>query len=501
MMSLTNEVIEGINDISMILKKIRRHILNLVYQVNEKFKTDIRCEVFGTFNTAEIGIIWLGDQYTDILRFIDFIKFLEFQDETEKKCRAFFSSYSTIAFQKQTIKEDKNLCDLKGNAIIQMAIHDRLDNYKTIDEIYKQLCGDQNYELSYFVGEYDFGITMPASKVLHLITDRKTKKFFCNVRVYETGMILYDDDDVSKGIIRTNIKLFYSADDVVSLNNFFQNNGNDLLNIQTDKSISDFKHSFEHKELFTKEEYESYFKKTIDSEFNSVRSLYEGVRAKLKNNITSSAGAVDTLDLLYTDYKSVISSAYNAIWVSDLHRQFYSILYQIDLLIASHRGQGLSGNAEFAAMKWKWDQFQDLTNAFKQQIYHLSQSSRMFFETPNCHFRSTGQYDFLMHTYYGISKRIIETVYLMQKADPQSELVPLITVNTVPQVKSQLYFECGKSDEMRTINIDIPNSIIFDPYRGMCYLTHELFHYSVPESREKRNRVIGIFFISSFFLR
>jgi len=146
-----------------------------------------------------------------------------------------------------------------------------------------------------------------------------------------------------------------------------------------------------------------------------------------------------------------------------------------------------------------WDRFQDLTNAFKQQIYHLSQSSRMFFETPSCHFRSTGQYDFLMHTYYGISKRIIEAIYLMQKEDPQSELVPLITVNTVPQVHSHLYFECGNSDEMRTINIDIPNSIIFDPYRGMSYLTHELFHYSVPESREKRNRTIGVLYISLFF--
>lgn len=348
------------------------------------------------------------------------------------------------------------------------------------------------------MGEYDFGIKLPVSKVLSFIIKPETKKFFINTRSLK-GRYMDDDNDISRGIIRTNIRLFYSAENVKALDGFLETDGNNLLFIQVDRTIENFKHSFEKKELFTQEEYQLFFGFTEDDESNSVKSLYEEVRAELKNKVTSSAAAVDTLDLLYTDYKSVISSAYNAIWVSDFHRQFHSILYQIKLLIKSHNIQGSSNDSDSATIKWKWDEFQDLTNAFKQQIYHLSQSSRMFFETPNCHFRSTGQYDFLMHTYYGISKKIIEAIYLMQGVDPQSELVLLITVNTVPQVKSQLYFECGKTDEMRTINIDVPNSIIFDPYRGMGYLTHELFHYSVPASRTERNRIIGILFIGRYF--
>ena len=86
-------------------------------------------------------------------------------------------------------------------------------------------------------------------------------------------------------------------------------------------------------------------------------------------------------------------------WVSDLHRQFKAVLHEINLLISSEE------------LEWSWDRYRDLTNAFKQQIYHLTQSNRMFFETPSCHLRATGQYDFLMHAYYGITKRILEAIY------------------------------------------------------------------------------------------
>ena len=61
----------------------------------------------------------------------------------------------------------------------------------------------------------------------------------------------------------------------------------------------------------------------------------------------------------------------------------------------------------------------------------------------------TSQYDLLIHAYYGFTKIILRAIYLLQGADNQSELVPLITVNTVPQVKSQLYFEYGNNDGMR----------------------------------------------------
>lgn len=103
-----------------------------------------------------------------------------------------------------------------------------------------------------------------------------------------------------------------------------------------------------------------------------------------------------------------------------------------------------------------------------------------------------------MHAYYGITKRILEVIYLIQGEDAQSELVPLITVNTVPQVRSQMYFEEGDSDS-RTVNLDIPNTIIFDLQKGAWYLTHELFHYVAPWNRKERNYYMGIFLLTMVF--
>ena len=86
-------------------------------------------------------------------------------------------------------------------------------------------------------------------------------------------------------------------------------------------------------------------------------------------------------------------------------------------------------------------------------------------------------------------------IYLLQRDGKQSELVPFITVNIVPQVKTELFFE-SVVDKMRVWNVDIPQAIIFNPYRGVNYLCHELFHHAAPVDRAKRNRDMGKLFLS-----
>lgn len=474
MLSLTNEISEGINDISLLFKKIRNKILGIVDQINSEKLSSIDCEIFGTFNTAEIGIVWMSDQYIDILRVLDSIKHIKIVDLDKKSHPVFFASYSTIAIKKNTSNEQ-----VKGNALVQIAIHDITDKYEHLLLIAKNITGICNEEelnkiTSHSVGEYDLVIEVPASRAIQLIG---RNGYLCaGKRKENSGKY----SNIDREVLRNNIRLLYNITDVFELNTrLIELDKKNVFIIEYDGIIGSFTHEFEYKEL-------------IDSlESNVLKSneyYYNKVRQELKDKVSSSAGAVDTLDLLYTDYKSVIASAYSAIWVSDLHRQFKSVLKAIDILILDSDD-----------LPWSWESFHDITNAFKQQIYHLSQSSRMFFEIPACHLRATGQYDYLMHAYYGVTKQIIETIYLMQGNDAQSELVPLITVNTVPQVKSQLYFEMGDSDEMRTINLDIPNSIIFDPLRGIRYLTHELFHYAVPQNRSSRNYHMGLLFMTLIF--
>lgn len=464
MLSLTNEIIEKTNDVFKLICTLREKILSIVEQLNASGVCDLKCEVFGTFNTSELAIIWLGDQYVDILQVVDFIKWMKVADGKEEVCPVFLNSFSCIA-----IKEQTDLKNVRGSALIQIAVHDEMKDCEQLAEFAKDIIGDSEGHIFYSVGEYDLVIEVSAQHAASLIQRdgmlsvgkrEKSGKFVGGIRPF----------------LRNNTRLLYREEHVKDLKKELEREyKNGTFVILWESELKEFSLQFEWEELKCVKE-ESLEKSNFD--------YFQGIRRKLKEFVSPSAGAVDTLDLMYADYHSVISSAYSALWVSDLHRQFKAVLYAIEILMIK--------------LDWSWDSFLDLTNAFKQQIYHLSQSSSMFFEIPNCHFRSTGQYDFLMHSYYGITKKLLETIYLMQGNDSQSELIPLITVNTVPQVKTQLYFEVG-SDDNRVINLDIPNSIMFDPRRGILYLTHEIFHYSVPKDRSNRNYYMALFLLSLIF--
>lgn len=479
MLSLTNEILAQTDNILELLHLLRCKILAIIDELNNYGICSIECEVFGTFNTSELGILWLSDQYVDVLQIADYIKHIKIIDVSNlqqqvKLCPAFFTSFSTISIKEETDSEG-----VLGNALVQIAVHDLMDDYAQIQKFAETVVGDKdkNECIRYSVGEYDLVMEVSAKRAIDLIK-------------YNGILSLGMHDSTNKDIfvkrprpfLRNNIKLMHSEGHTNALKN------------QLDEMHADGRLSINWKEPFRKNSIKFEWEE-LDESFDlpegqnqSSRNAdyFLSVRQKLKERVSSSTGAVDTLDLLYSDYHSTVSTVYSSMWVSDLHRQFKAVLHAIDLLITSND------------LGWSWNEYRDLTNAFKQQIYHLTQANRMFFEVPSCHLRSTGQYDFLMHAYYGIVKKIVETIYLVQGKDKQSELIPLITVNTVPQVKTQLYFEID-NDGNRVINLDIPNSIIFNPQRGIWYLTHELFHYAVPWNREERNYYMAVFLLFLIF--
>lgn len=489
MFSFTNEIVEHTGDILRLLQVLRQKILLTIEQLNKADVSNIECEVFGTFNTSELGIIWLSDQYVDILQTMDYVKHIKVEanilgrgDSANNLIPAFFASYSVIA-----IKESTESAHVRGNALIQMAVHDIMEEYRNIQEFAESIVGeeeetDKNNSIHYSVGEYDLMVTVSAKRAIDLI---KRNGLLCLGQRDDKDQF---DITAFRKIVRNNIRLLYHESQTQELKCELEK----LLEkghfvIKWADCIEPFVHEFEWKEL---DESVEQIAEVLWDDGNEIRNAdyFQYVRQKLKERISPSAGAVDTLDLLYADYHSTVATVYSAMWVSDLHRQFKAVLHAIDCLMSPQ------------FLEWSWDEFRDLTNAFKQQIYHLTQANRMFFEVPSCHMRATGQYDFLMHAYYGIAKKILQSIYLMQGKDPQSELVPLITVNTVPQVKTQLYFEVGNNDT-RVINLDIPNTIIYNLQRGVWYLTHELFHYAVPWNRKVRNAYMAVFLLSFIFKR
>lgn len=500
MLSLTNETIAKYGqetEQSCLIKKIRRKILALINEIQKNQESPfLTCEVFGTFNPSEIAIVWLVDQYTDVLQIIDYLKHI-YCKEGENKTPVFLNSFSVIA---QSDEAQGRICngvqiDKKARALIQIAIHDAVKSYDEVQKLANSLipeeCKDES-KIYYSVGEYDIVIELPAQKVFSQFAEEG--KLSIGKRNID-GRYLIE----KREILRNNTRLVYDLDE------------NDTLQIRL-KELFD-KGQFELDELCFSENLSSAspvpndeLEELIEYEASSSLPnppknnlfLYNEVRKRLKN-IAASSGMIDILDLLYTDYRSAIGIAYSAMWASDLHRQFKAVLNVILELLpeVSEKAPGTDSKTDGTENKlyWRWDDYLELHNAFKQQISHLTQSNRMFFETPSCHLRATGQFDYLMHTYYGIVKKILNLIYLLQCDGKQSELVPFITVNIVPQVKTQIFYE-HVVDAMRVLNVDIPQAIIFNPYRGAHYLCHELFHHAAPVNRETRNREMGKLLLS-----
>lgn len=491
MLSLTNEIIAKCSqeiEQSCLIKKIRRKILALINEIQEDQENPfLTCEVYGTFNPSEIAIVWLADQYTDVLQIIDYLKHIYYK-ESENKAPAFLNSFSVIA---QSNEAQRKICngvqiDKKARALIQIAIHDAVKSYDEVQNLANTLIPEECKEESkiyYSVGEYDIVIELPAQNVFPLLAQKG--KLSIGERNSDGTYLIKNRE-----ILRNNTRLVYDLDKndklQIRLKELF-----DKEQFQLEKfSFPDFPVlNDELKELIANEAALS-----LPNPQKSNLSLYNEVRDRLKN-IAASSGMIDILDLLYTDYRSAIGIAYSAMWVSDLHRQFKAVLNVILELLPKAPETDSETDSTENKLSWCWNDYLDLHNAFKQQISHLTQSNRMFFETPSCHLRATGQFDYLMHTYYGIVKKILNLIYLLQCDGKQSELVPFITVNIVPQVKTEIFYE-NMVDAMRVLNVDIPQAIIFNPYRGVHYLCHELFHHAAPVNRENRNREMGKLLLS-----
>ena len=481
MFSLTNSVSSCFQDNYSFLQKIRRKILTITDQINYDVPdTDICCEVFGTFNTSEIAVIWLTDEYVDALHMLDFIKNMTVHiTESDRHIPVFMTSFSVITMRSNLAPDDSTF-NMKGTALLQLSFNDENSNYDKLNAIKQhivELCSeDPNLETFDSVGEYDWAMKCSAKYLLRLICPRHDDHILhIGSRIRDIPNLpdqipgLFDENQECRAIIRNNTRL--------------------LIENDANQTLLDKLQELNKNNMFELKESDTFFacKQYHDNLLEQNRSFYfekGGLRDKLKQKIKSATGTVDTMDLLVTDYQSVISSTYNRIWAEDLHCQFSAVLHAIDELIDTVDADSF------------WESYRDIANSFKQQITHLSQSNRLFFEIPGSQLRATGHYDFLMHAYYGITKKIIEAVYLMQDKDAQSDLVPLMTINTVPQVESELFFNFEK-DTVRTMNLIIPNSVLSDPYRGIIYLCHEMFHYAVPQDRQKRNYLLGIFFLTS----
>lgn len=530
LLSITNEAHSSMDNVFTLLRPLRKKILEIVAHLNENLgePEKLICDVFGALNATEIGIVWLCNQYVDVLMIIDYLKHMKLHlEESNDDIPLFLASNTTIATKfEEELKENENdiigLEKVEGTASVRISFHDEMEKREEAKQLIEEITGNGNgaqgenkfkYSVLYSSGEYDLVIQMPAS---HALMKIQKGGILNNCKRENNGLI-----SEKRQILRNNTQLLLEEGEEEKKGEAGKKEeegkgkSERLCRLESEISKQEFlinvsgKKGDEENPLTKNSNWKEWMEladpasERVKKEMKGERllaennySYYMRIRREMGQFIRPSAGMIDMLDLMYADYLSTISSAYNKTWVYDFHHQFKAVLHAISLWLEESQRMANLPPDNKASHDRQWKDFADLTNAFKQQVYHLSQSSRMVLEIPRCHFRMTGQYDLLIHTYYGFAKIILETIYLMQGRAHQAELVPLVTVNTVPQVNSEVYFQYGNNDRMRTVNLIIPASIIFDPQRGLRYLVHEIFHYAAPPQREKRNYLMGCFIIS-----
>lgn len=275
----------------------------------------------------------------------------------------------------------KDFADVRGEVFTQISFHDVLEERSKADEIVTEIVtGTEDSDVLYSAGEYDMMIRMPASRALqciqenHILNNVKHDPYGnCIVEPREilrnnTQVVLERDrlaGQVSKDIQEELEKLDFSIEVAFSLNTIIAVPKNSESKWKEWMELSDPEYQ---KNIFVGENI------LIKSNY----AYYSSIREKMADSFQSSTGAIDMLDLLYADYLSTIANAYNQTWVSDFHRQFKAVLHAIDLWIDYQRDVT---NIDAANNK-QWKDYSDLTNAFKQQIYHLSQANRMVLEIP-----------------------------------------------------------------------------------------------------------------------
>ena len=50
-----------------------------------------------------------------------------------------------------------------------------------------------------------------------------------------------------------------------------------------------------------------------------------------------------------------------------------------------------------------------------------------------------GQYDMILHAYYGLEKYLLKLAYKLPHDDLQPTLVPIFTIDVIPEIRTDMY--------------------------------------------------------------
>lgn len=423
-------------DMGAFLRCCKKNIMQLVK--NEM--PHIKCSVLGTLGSFGLTIIWLADQYCDVLHMVTKIRNTDITSSNITQNKSVFLSSYTIFAQNHPhgVNWEDKVEHIVGQAILRLTLKKgisknmltKIKNWKT-----------QEAKIYHSAGEHDIVFRMDSSKAFNIFSDNKD--------------LFIGEEFVRENVLQTNLQ---------------------LCEVLCEEKEQDISYSSDEKKIGEVEP--NYF-----SELTGIQENYKNLRAKFKS-FPSTAGMIDTLDWLYSDYIAKISTASNEMWVSNFSYQFLKILETLTNFVDKLEDVGM-------LKKGALQNINDLLSDFERQISHIAESNNLILGTPTCQFRYSGQNNLTLYSYFGIIKNILQSIYENQKVCSQAEIIPLIVADIVPIIKSSLFIDYNNKDDARIITINLPMMSLYDPVCYYPYFLHEIAHYVVPKDRNIRNRILG----------
>ena len=459
---------------SVLLKKCKEHIGKIVEKYNQlsgaSDNNRVIFDVFGTFNSAEIGIIWGANQYTDVQYIVDQIRYLSLSVEGNQDSEPMFtSSYTIVTVYNGGGAEPLQIDTIKGGALIQLASA----TVRNSDEV-----PDKKASTAYLVGLKEMAEAQDSNITFDIDSCAGEYDFILNTRPPQLGLLTKVDDLSVGGLYVKN----------ESFGKFFSSSTTSLF-YDEEADISDSVRNFDWKTLLKIPIEAKNTVPNISEEWKQPRELllgksaYRSYKEKLSRSVTSVSSLCTNLELLYGDYIRAVNTTPDRQWARDLDLQVTTAFNVLEAFCDPENENRIYIDRAYV------ESSEGVLQRLRQQIHHITEAGKFSFEEPCLHTESTIEYDLLFHMYYGAVKDILACIYDRNKGATQakqSKLIPLIQFQPTPIITSALYHDKEEIQD-RLIDITIPYDAWGEPNIFIAYLIHELYHYAAPYNRSKRN--------------
>lgn len=399
-------------------------------------------DVYGSLGGNDLVIIWLANQFEDVVKVIEALR----KSSIKETKRGICANISTIMGIRDMNDSEVDYSNVNGYLNIRLTkkegyIHSEFKN--SLEEYLKE----SDIKFDTVVGEHDLSFRIKGEGLASGLYK-------------ENGFIHIRNKNFFENIIQANTELAVNID------------YDSLIAYHFDVSTR------QNKMLITKNERQeilNYINKIVESQV-----LEQAPYLK------------ETLWILYEDYLKIISSSFSYPWINDLHFLFFESLTYMHELVED--------KSKKVRKKLKYDCIELIVGSLRQMVLHVAQSNRLFFEIPNTQLKHTGSYSKILRAYQGIIKQILKVAYSIPKVCCQSQLVPFVTFDVTPIAKSEA---CPNINNCRSkiLVIKLPYEALVDIPKYTYLLAHEIYHYVAPKDRKKRNGLLGAIIITIIIIQ